>query len=127
MHATSPRLGFTVLITAMLGLSLLFSGCTSTRLHHPSAGANLLAEVRVGDQINCRMNDGTDKAFTITAVEPAALVGEAGRVPLADISFLEVTRFDGKKTILQTGKVVGAVVICTAALAGLGLMGLAMR
>lgn len=65
MRATSPRPGFTLVITAMLGVSLLFSGCTSTRFHTPSAGANLSAEVRVGDQINCQMNDGTQKAFTV--------------------------------------------------------------
>jgi hypothetical protein len=73
------------------------------------------------------MNDGTQKAFTVTVVEPTALVGEAVRLPIADISSVAVTRFDGKKTVLQTGKVVGVVILGTAVLAGMGLAGLALR
>lgn len=110
MNEFSNRARATLGIAIAICLSLLFSGCTSTRFHSPSQGANLAAEVRVGDQINCRLTDGTQKAFTVIAMEPATLVGESVRVPVADISTIEVTRFDGKRTIKETGKVVGNVV-----------------
>jgi hypothetical protein len=113
----SNRSRSTLGIAIVICLSLLFSGCTSTRFHSPSQGANLSAEIRVGDKVDCRMNDGTQKVFTVTAVEPAALVGESVRVPVADISSIEVTRLDGTKTIKETGKVVGGVVLLTGLLA----------
>lgn len=71
----------------------------------------------MGDQVNCKMSDGTQKAFIVTAVEPATLVGENVRVPVADIMFIEVTRFDGTKTIKETGKFVGSVVLVTGVIA----------
>ncbi len=110
-----PR--FALGIAIAICLSLLFAGCTSTRFHSPSQGANLQAEVRVGDQVICRMNDGTQRAFTVTAVEPATVVGESVRVPTADIYSIEVTRIDGMKTMKETGKFVGSVVVATGLIA----------
>ena len=63
------------------------------------------------------MSDGTQTAFTVTAVEPATLVGENVRVPAANILYIEVTRFDGTKTIMETGKFVGSVVLATGLIA----------
>jgi hypothetical protein len=125
MNKSSSRL--TLAIALATCISLFCTGCTSTRFHSPSAKTNLAIEVRVGDRVVCHLNDGAKKAFSVTAMEPDALVGPAERVPVADVTSIEVTRFDGKKTIVQAGKVVGTVVLCTVALAGLGAMGLALR
>ena len=110
-----PRHAFGIAVVVCL--SCLFSGCTSTQFRSAAQGANLPAEVRVGDQVNCQMSDGTQKAFVVTAVEPATLVGENLRVPIADIQSIEVTRFDGTKTIKETAKFVGGVVLVTGVIA----------
>lgn len=118
-HASSRPLAARA-IALVVSLGMLFSGCTSTRFHTPSSGTSLTAEVRVGDRVNCRMNDGTQKTLTVTAVEPATLVGENIRVPVAEVSSIEITRFDGKKTITESFKLVGGVVLVT------GMIGLCL-
>lgn len=120
MKTTAPRSirsRANLAIALTVGLSLFLSGCMSTYSHSPAQGANLPQEVRVGDRVECKLQDGTQKSFTVTAVEPTALVGESVRLPIADISSLEVTRFDGVKTVKSVGKVVGGAVVISALVA----------
>lgn len=88
-----------------LGLALLGSGCTSTRFVSTAGSTDLTTRIHPGDRVDCRMPDGTTKSFVVTAVEPAAVVGDSIRLSTAEISYIEVTGFDGKKTLKAAGGV----------------------
>lgn len=104
--SASPRSRFTRLVGSCLALALFCSGCTSTRFVSTAGSTDLTTVIRAGDRVDCKLHDGTSKNFTVTAVEPSALVGDSLRLTIAEIAYIEVTAFDGKKTL----KVVGGVV-----------------
>jgi hypothetical protein len=114
--SAQPRVA-KIVISGLICLSLLWTGCTSTRFQSAAQGANVAAEVRVGDRVECKLQDGSKQGFVVKTVEAGALVGESIRVPIADIASLEITRFDGKKTMVEAGKVVGGVVLISGLLA----------
>jgi hypothetical protein len=116
-HSRPPHIALGIVIA--ISLSLISSGCTSTRVHVPSRGANLPTAVRVGDRVDCTLLDGTQKVFTVTAVEGANLVGESTLVPIAEVSYVAVTRFDGVKTAKSIGLGAATVLYVTLGMGGL--------
>ena len=104
-----PR--FTPASATFLSLALLLSGCTTMQIVPPSSLVNLTSAVQVGDQADCTLTDGTHVQFKVTAVEPAALVGDTHRVATAEIVHLELKRFDAVKTFGAIAVVAGAAAL----------------
>jgi hypothetical protein len=101
----------TLPFAAIVSVALLFSGCTSMQTVAPSGLGNLTAVVRVDDQVDCTLTDGTHVQFKVTAVEPAALVGGTRRVATAEIVHLGLKRFDVVKTVGAVAVVAGAAAL----------------
>ncbi len=113
---SAPRAPRCILpFAAIISVALLFAGCTSMQTVSPSGLGNLTAVVRVDDQVDCTLADGTHARFTVTAVEPAALVSGTRRVAAADIVQLEVKRVDAVKTAGVVVGVAGVAALSAAA------------
>jgi hypothetical protein len=99
------------------------NACTTMQ---PVAAADLgkvTSIVNAGDRVACTLRDGSRVAFKVTAVEPAALVGDSRRVPVAEIAQMEIRRIDTGKTVLLCVVIVGAAVAIGAAASSPGLSG----
>ena len=86
----------------LLAVSVLFCGCTTLRsvpVPGPGQSSQTVA-VKVGDNVELQTKSGEKLAFTVTAIEPEALVGKAKkavnemRVRYQDIASLQVERPD---------------------------------
>ena len=78
----------------------LLGACTTNRPVWTTDPAQLTSIVKAGDHVSCTLNNYSRVEFKVTAVEPAALVGNSRHVPVADIAWIEIRRFDGGKTAL---------------------------
>lgn len=114
-------------VVAMLtGLCVLLSGCVSMKsVPPPVPGQPIQAmAVKVGDKVQIQTQGGELYAFTVTAVEPAALVGkvEAGgreiRIRYDDIAKLQVRRIDAVRTSLAGVGTILVVVVLVFLLGG---------
>jgi hypothetical protein len=117
----SPLPGFRSIVAMLLGVSVLLSGCTTLRsVPVPAPGqSSQTVSVKVGDKVEVQTKSGEKLAFTVTAIEPEALVGKAKeavnemRVRYQDIASLQVERVDKVRTTV-------AVVAIIVVLAGAG-------
>jgi len=102
-------------IAAVLACALL-NACTTVQSVSKTDFVKLTSLVRVGDTATCTLRDGSEVALKITSVEPDTLVGDARRVPVADVVHVETRRFSSGKTVL----------LCVAVVLGLvGVAGIA--
>jgi PBP1b-binding outer membrane lipoprotein LpoB len=105
---------FRSIVTLLLGVSVLLSGCVSMQnAPVPTAGQPSSVVVKVGDKVEVQTRIGEMVAFKVTAIEPEALAGKDVRVLYRDILSLRVERLDKTRT---TFLVVGAIVVVAGAL-----------
>jgi hypothetical protein len=109
------RLGLVVALT-----SFLLVGCTSVQQVPASDLSKVSTLVQPGDKVVCTMRDGSIAAFKVTSVEFDALVGEGGRrVPVQDMTGIEIKRSDTTKSVLL-GLAIAGGIAAAAALSGGG-------
>ena len=113
-----PLPGLRAIVAMLLGVSILFTGCTTLRsVPVPAPGQPQTESVKIGDKVEVVTKNGGKLAFTVTAIESEAFVGNAKevatpiRVSYDDIAGLQVRRVDALHT---TGAVVVAVVAVAA-------------
>jgi hypothetical protein len=94
-------------------VSFVVTSCTS--LHRVSIpGSETSASVpavQVGDSVVVTTKTAEEKRFTITAIEPDALVGKDVRVPYAEMASLSVRKPNGGKTTLAVVLIVLGILI----------------
>jgi hypothetical protein len=115
---TTKHAPIRVAFIAMLGCSLITSGCTTLRPVYVGnvAATGDLPAVRPGDWVIASLHSGGVKRFHVTSVERDSLNGKDVAVPWSEISHLDVRRFSGGKTAALVG---GVVVAAGAAFAAL--------
>lgn len=121
----SPLLCFRSIVAMLVGVSILLSGCVSMQsVPPPVPGQPQTVSVKIGDKVNVQTKSGEKLAFTVTAIEPEALVGKAKaavnemRVHYQDIASLQVERVDKVRTAVVV--VVSVVVLVGVAIAASG-------
>lgn len=105
-------------LIALLGCSLIASGCTSLRpvyVGDVATSGNLPAVSR-GDWVVVSLRSGDVKSFRVTSVGRDSLFGKRVAVPWSEISHLDVRRFSGAKSAALVGVVVVAAAGAFAAL-----------
>ncbi|MCC6630550.1 MAG: hypothetical protein IT482_00655 [Gammaproteobacteria bacterium] len=113
------------LLVTLLAISLVATGCTTTRMIAPGAvsptGYTL---VEKGDRAKLLLKSGQTRNLKITSVDDKTLVGKEGRgakavsvqIALADVQSIELTRTSGART---GGLVVGILLTAAAGAAGI--------
>ena len=89
-------------------VSFLVTSCTSLhRVSIPGSETSAaVPAVQAGDSVVVTTKTGGEKKFTVTAIEPDALVGKDVRVLYADMASLSVKRSSTGKTTLAVVLVV---------------------
>ena len=120
-----PLPGFRSIVALLAGVSVLLSGCVSMHsVSPPVPGQPQTVSVKIGDKVEVQTKSGEKLAFTVTAIEPEALVGKAKeavnemRVRYQDIASLQVERVDKVRTAVVV--VVSIVVLVGVAIAASG-------
>ena len=98
---------------ALLCASLFLTGCTTMHRVALPTSASSTSAIHVGDHVQVLTKAGQTLSFTVSQIEPAALVGENVRVAFSNIADLHVRRADHGKTarfataaVLLTGLVI---------------------
>ena|SRR5689334_4405076 len=115
---TTKHAPIRVAFIAVLGCSLIASGCTTLRPVYVGdvATTGSLPAVSRGDWVIASLRSGGVERFRVTSVERDTLNGKNIAVPWSEISHLDVRRFSGGKTAALVG---GVVVAAGAAFAAL--------
>jgi hypothetical protein len=106
-------------VVALL-LVAIVAGCTTTR----TIAVDSLGDVVPEDRVRITTTDGRILAFTVTGVEPDAVVGEDIRVERHEVAALEVTNFSPARTAGLVGLTafgVAMLVVIPVVAAGLAL------
>jgi hypothetical protein len=94
---------------------LVLTSCTTLQtVPVPSGTPPALPAIAVGDHVIVVTKSSQRKSFTVTAVEPDALVGKHERVAYTDMASLEVERFRKGATIVTVVAIVLAVLTVVA-------------
>lgn len=77
---------------------LLGTGCTTTQIVGQLSTQPADKFIRPGDQVDCKLRDGTRVVFKVVKIEDGVIVGEKHRVAANEIIRLEIKRFSATKT-----------------------------
>jgi hypothetical protein len=103
-----PRFHYRALVTTMVSLSLVLSGCTTLQNVPLPVSLGDTVAVHIGDQVKAQRRDGTTLVFQVTNIEPDALRGKDVTVRYADLTALQVQHVSALRT---GGAIVGTVVV----------------
>ena len=92
-------------------VAVVTTGCVTYKPVPLTAGAFPRGAVQVGDDVRVTTRTGESRTFAVGSVEEGVLKDASGQtIPPADLTMLEVKRFDKKATII-TLSVLGGVII----------------
>ena len=108
-------------IVALMITSLL-SACTTTRVTSFGQPTPAASEIQPGDQVVCRMQDGSSVQFTVTETDATTIRGKDQEVKKADVASVEIRRFSGAKTVITVAALVALGVVLADALPKMGAL-----
>ncbi len=102
-----------IVLAICLSLLLLSAGgCTTTHVWSGSDAAGIATEVRLGDEAQIRLTDGSEVAFVVTEITPETIRGAGISVRFEDIESMRAERDNpGATAILITAMIGLAVAI----------------
>lgn len=103
-------------VRAMVALAaFVTTGCVMYKPVPLTDGAFPRGAVQVGDQVRVTTRTGESRTFAAGSVADGVLTDPSGQpVPPADLTMLEVKRFDKKATIITLGVIGGVIVTAIA-------------